>query len=125
MILRGEVRSGKGDFSYWIEKLEAYYTRKTGMRLYPGTLNLHLIDDVYQLPGNCIRLDKDEYGGMVSVSLAPCTVFDRTAFILRTDTDTGKHGDPPESILEIATDVRLRDEYNLRDGDIVEVKVPD
>ena len=125
MILRGRVRAGKGDFSYWIGKLHDHYIKKTGMKLYAGTLNVHLIGRRYELPQNCIRLEKEEYGGTVSVSLAPCKIFDRIAFILRTDSDDGKHGDPPETILEIATDVRLRDEYNLRDGDVVEVEVPD
>jgi hypothetical protein len=39
------------------------------------------------------------------------------------DTDTGKYGDPPERIIEIATDVNLRDTYGLKDGDIVEIEV--
>ena len=123
MILRGQVRSGKGDFSFWIEKLEPYYTRKTGLKLFPGTLNVHLMNRIYKLPPNCLRLEKDEYGGEVSVSMAPCKIFGRKAFILRTDTDDGKLGDPPEAILEIATDIKLRDAYGLKDGDFVEVEV--
>ncbi|HEV2294844.1 MAG TPA: hypothetical protein VGR35_13395 [Tepidisphaeraceae bacterium] len=51
-------------------------------------------------------------------------VFDRPAFVLRTDTDDGKHGDPPEAILEIVSDVRLRSLYGLNDGDVVEVTLP-
>ena len=123
MRLKGIVKSGKGDFSYWLAKLEPFYTAKTGMRLYPGTLNLHLIDQSFHTPPNVLRLKKEEYGGTVSVSIIPCRIFGRDAFILRTDTDDGKHGDPPEGILEIATDVRLRDVYNLRDGDVVEVEI--
>jgi hypothetical protein len=53
----------------------------------------------------------------------PCKIVGRKAFILRPDTGTGKHGDPPERILEIATDVNLRDTYKFKDGDIVEVEV--
>jgi len=123
MILRGEIRTGKGDFSHWIERLAPHYTRKTGMHMYPGTLNVHLTDGSYQFPTDALRLEKEEYGGRVSVSIVPCKIFGRNAFILRTDTDTGKHGDPPEMILEIATDVNLRDSYKLKDGDIVEVEV--
>ena len=43
----------------------------------------------------------------------------RKAFILR----PGGHKD--DSVLEIATDIKLRDAYKLQDGDIVEVEVPD
>ena len=125
MILRGVVRSGQGDFSFWLDKLEAYYTRLTGMKLFPGTLNVHLIEQTFPIIQPCLRLEKEEYGGRVSVSLVPCRIFGRAAFILRTDTDRGKLGDSPEAILEIATDVKLRDVYGLRDGDIVEVEVAD
>jgi CTP-dependent riboflavin kinase len=56
------------------------------------------------------------------VSIVPCKIVGRKAFIPRPDTDTRKHGHPPETILEIATDVNLRDTYKLKDGDIVEVE---
>lgn len=125
MKLRGEVRSGKNDYNIWLRKLESFYTKKTGMKLYPGTLNIHLLDNkIYELPPNPIRLEKEEYGGRVSVAIGKCKIFGRDAFILRPDTDMGKQGFPRDAILEIATDVRLRDAYNLSDGDIVEVEVP-
>jgi riboflavin kinase len=123
ITLKGIVRSGKRDFSIWLAKLEPYYTQKTGMKLYPGTLNVHLSDATFPTPKDAIRLEKEEYGGQVSVSMAPCTIFGRRAFILRTDTDDGKFGDPPERILEIATDVGIRDTYGIKDGDIVEVEI--
>ena len=92
-VLRGMVRSGEGDFSFWLAKLESYYTQKTGMKLYPGTLNVHLSDAIFPTPKDSIRLEKEEYGGRVSVSMAPCRIFGRKAFILRPDTDHGKLGD--------------------------------
>jgi CTP-dependent riboflavin kinase len=59
--LRGKVVSGLGNFSQWIERLSSFYEHKTGMRLYPGTLNLDLPSD-YSLPAEGIRLEADEYG---------------------------------------------------------------
>lgn len=70
-----------------------------------------------------MRLEKEEYGGEVSVTIVPYRVFGRRAFVLRPDTDDGKDGEPPERILEVATDVRLRDVYGLRNGPRVEVEV--
>jgi CTP-dependent riboflavin kinase len=93
------------------------------MRLFPGTLNVHLISGSYPTPASALRLENEEYGGRVSVSIVPCKIFGRKGFILRPDTDTGKYGDPPERILEIATDVNLRDIYKLKDGDVIEVEV--
>lgn len=97
--------------------------QKTGKKLYPGTLNIHLSDAIYPTPRDAIRLEREEYGGRISVSIAPCRIFGRKAFILRPDTDTGKFGDPPERILEIATDVGIREAYGVKDGDTVEVEV--
>ena len=122
MMLRGVVASGKCDFSYWMQKLEPYYTQKAGMKLFPGTLNVKLDSD-YSLPKNRIRLEKEEYGGTVSVNIVPCKIFGRRAFILRTDGNDSGKGDHPRSIVEIATDVKLRDEYGLKDGDLVEFEV--
>ena len=123
MKLRGEIRTGKNDFSFWMDKLSTYYTQKTGMNFFPGTLNVHLLDCKYYFPNKCIRLEKEEYGGTVSVSMVKCLIFNRDAYILRTDSDTGKHGYTPEQILEIATDVKLRDRYNLNDRDFIEVEI--
>ncbi len=123
MILKGVVKSGKGDFSYWLDRLSEHYVRMTGLKLFPGTLNVHLIDHVYHLPSGSVRLEKEEYAGQVSVAVGECTIFGRKAFILRLD--TGKYGDPPEAILEVATDIELRKKYGFNDGDVVEVEVPD
>ena len=118
--LKGVVVSGMGNFSYWLEKLESFYTQKAGMRFFPGTLNLQL-EQPYSLPAEVIRLEKEEYGGTVSVSMVPCTIFDRPAFLLRTDANEAGTGHHAKNIIEIATDVKLRDAYQLQDGDEVEV----
>lgn len=122
MLLRGKVVSGLGNFSYWIGKLEDHYFRKTGMHFYPGTLNVFL-DEPWSLPPNCLRLEKEEYSGSVSVNLVPCRVFNRSAFLLRTDVNETGHGPHPKNLIEIATDVRLREQYRLADGDYVDVEV--
>jgi riboflavin kinase len=121
--LRGRVVSGRSDFGFWIDRLSSFYEQKTGMRLYPGTLNIEL-DSPYSLPPHVIRLEASEYGGRVSVSIVPCRIFDRRAFLLRTDQNEQGTGHHPRNIIEIATDIRLRDAYQLKDGDWVEVEFP-
>ncbi|HTA78626.1 MAG TPA: DUF120 domain-containing protein [Terracidiphilus sp.] len=120
----GKVVSGMGNFSFWIEKLHDYYFRKTGMHFYPGTLNVEL-EQPYSLPKDVIRLEGHEYGGTVSVSMVPCTIEGRKAFLLRTDLNEQGRGHHPKTIIEIATEVRLRDALGLKDGDVVVIEIPD
>ena len=120
-ILRGKVVSGLGNFSYWIEKLAEHYQRKTGMKLFPGTLNVEL-EQPYTLPKQVVRLEGWEYAGSVSVNIVPCSILGKSGFILRTDANEEGGGHHPKTIIEVATDVKLRDYFNLSDGDMVEIE---
>lgn len=120
--LRGQVVSGMGNFSIWIDRLRDHYHRKTGMILFPGTLNLRL-EEPWLAPPDCMRLDAAEYAGTVTVYIVPCSVFGRAAFILRTTANNEGRGHHSQNIIEIATDVKLRDAYQLHDGDLVEVEI--
>ena len=100
--LEGRVVTGVGNFGYWIERLREHYRHKTGMLLFPGTLNIKLCAP-YDLPLSRHRLEK--------------------AVILRTDKADSE--EESRKILEVASEVRLRDEFNLQDGDLVEVEIAD
>ena len=121
-VLKGKVVSGVGNFSFWIEKLRDHYLSKTGLQLFPGTLNIQL-DEPFDLPQERARLEAAEYGGSVSVNIVPCKVLGLAAVILRTD----KADSEPESrkMIEVACEVKLREQQQLRDGDVVEVEVAD
>src|SRR5262245_19308548 len=110
-ILRGQVRTGRGDFSRWIAMLKEHYRAKTGMSLFPGTLNVEL-PQPYSLPAQRSRLEGQEYGGTVCVNIVPCQVFGRPAFILRTDANELGTGHHPRTVIEIATDVNLRQTFH-------------
>lgn len=45
--------------------------------------------------------------------------------LLRTDANEQGRGHHPKTIIEIATDVKLRDAFHLRDGDEVTIEVHD
>lgn len=113
-----------GNFSYWIDKLQSYYEAKTGMRLFPGTLNVQL-SAPYTPPRERIRLEATEYGGTVSVNLVPCRINGYPAFLLRTDANEEGRGHHPRTIVEIATDLKLREHFHLVDGSLVEIQLPD
>ncbi len=125
-VLHGKVFTGIGDYARWIEMYQEHYRAKTGMSLFPGTLNLQL-DQPYELPiGKVIRLEGAEYGSRVSVSILPVRLFGRPAFVLRPDLPRGASAEDAAdrlSTLEIATDVKLRDADGLADGDEVEISV--
>ena len=54
--MKGKVVTGVGNFSFWIEKLRDYYRNKTGLQLFPGTLNIQL-DEPFDLPQERARLE--------------------------------------------------------------------
>jgi len=89
----------------------------------PSTISA--VEQALGLFGHVIRLEAHEYGGSVSVSLVPCRIFNRPAFLLRTDLNEKGIGHHPRNIIEIATDLRLREQYQLKDGDWVEVEFPE
>jgi CTP-dependent riboflavin kinase len=85
-------------------------------------LNIQL-DEPFDLPHERARLEAEEYGGTVSVNIVPCTVFGLAAVILRTD----KADSEPQSrkFIEVACEVKLREQHQLRDGDMLAVEVAD
>ena len=102
--------------------LEGYY-KKTGLRLFPGSLNVKLEND-FNMPDRAIRLEQEDYGGTVSVSLIRCKFLNTEAFIVRTDkAERGEGRCHPKTIIEILSDLKLRETYNLKDGDEVEIIV--
>ena len=120
IMLRGRVVSGVGNFAYWIARLREHYHRKTGLWLFPGTLNIEL-GEPYILPRRRTRLEAAEYDGTVSVNIVPCVILGHEGVILRTDkADTEAE---TRRIIEVACEVKLRDQFGLRDGDAVQVEV--
>jgi CTP-dependent riboflavin kinase len=126
-VLRGTIVTGIGDYAQWITKYQEYYRAKTSLNSFPGTLNLRL-DHRYEFPAaKVIRLEGHEYGSRVSVSILSVSLFGRQGVILRPDLSswaTAKDAAARLSTLEVATDVKFRDVYGLKDGDQVEVTIP-
>jgi riboflavin kinase len=55
--------------------------------------------------------------------MVPCRIRGGRAFLLRTDANEEGRGHHPKTIVEIACDVRLRDVFELEDGDEVEIEI--
>lgn len=120
--LVGKVDSGAGDLAQWMRKYRQAYRDATGVELVPGSLNV-VLDRPYRLPEDgTVRLDPDQAG--VGVTLVPCYIEGRRAFLFRTDRNEAGVGRHPRHIIEIVAELHLRDELGLEDGDRVEVVVP-
>jgi CTP-dependent riboflavin kinase len=116
------VTDGIGDHAHWMTVHADLYEAKTGVRLYPGTLNV-VLDHAWHVSSQRVRLEPPGYG--VGLSIVPCTIRRLDAFILRTDKNDRGEGDHQPNILEVAAPVRLRDALGLQNGDEVEIILAD
>jgi CTP-dependent riboflavin kinase len=111
-ILRGRVTSGIGDLTQWMIKYGDLYEQCTGVRLYPGSLNVPPL-----------RLPPAALGGRVGMNIVPCRFMGLPAFILRTDQNEAGTGNHDRKVVEIGAAVRLRDRFDLADGDVVTIQI--
>ena len=125
MELKGKVKSGKGHFSWVLKNINGIwdlYNKKSGLSLYPGTLNIEL-DEEFSIPPNSKRIEACEYNGTVSASFYPCMIEKFNGIIIRTDKNEAGTGDHARSVIEIAAEIKLRDVLNLSDGDEITVHI--
>jgi CTP-dependent riboflavin kinase len=122
-VLRGTVATGIGDLARWMVRYADLYEECTGVRLYPGSLNV-VLGEAYHLPPDPpMRLPPAALGGRVGMNIVPCRILGLQAFVLRTDQNAAGQGDHPPTVVEIAAAVCLRDELHLSDGDTVTVEI--
>lgn len=120
----GRVQAGKGDASRWLGRFNAAYSRKLGMPVFPGSLNLaldHPFDWFAPALQPAIRwFGREEYGGERDILLLPCrlrTPADVPGFLWTPTTAARDRPDP--WVVEVVAAVGLRATYGLRDGDAV------
>jgi CTP-dependent riboflavin kinase len=124
-VVTGTVTSGIGDLGRWMVLYADAYEAETGVRLYPGSLNV-LLRAEYRLPAHPpMRLRPEVLGGRVGMNIVPCTIRGVAGFVLRTDQNEAGVGDHGRDIIEIGATVRLRDALDLSDGDTVSIEIDD
>ena len=126
--LRGRVQSGKGDAARWLAAFNDAYVRKTGMPVFPGSLNVALdipFDwSARNLRDRIILFLGEEFGGERDILMLPCklpSLGSQRAFLWTTTNTVTESARRP--IVEIIASVGLRDVYGLQDGDLVEVEI--
>jgi len=128
-LLAGKVQAGLGDAARWLKLFNTAYSEKLGMPVFPGSLNMALdhvfnwFDARYQ--AHRIWFGREEYGGERDILLLPCELvsLDHRAAFLWTPTTAAKDR-PDPWVVEVVSDVHLRDHFGLRDGDVVEIRIP-
>ena len=128
IVISGRVQSGENDASRWLDKFNEPYSKKTGMAIFPGSLNLALDKNFDWFKPACqakvIWFGKEEYGGERDIFLLPCKLINlgnKNAFLWTPTTAAKDRPDP--WVVEVITDVKLRDAFSLRDGSIVQIEL--
>lgn len=116
MILIGKVKTGLGNANFWVKKIENIFYEKTGMKLFSGTLNIQL-ETEYELQDYWVIHGK-EYGGTQEVYVQQCKILGNTAYIVRAEKTAHK-----SDIIEVVSNIKFRDVYNLKDEDIIKVEI--
>ncbi len=124
--VQGRVQAGKGDASRWLALFNEAYSRKLGGAVFPGSLNLALdrafdwFHPAYE--AYIVWCGHEEYGGERDILLLPCrlqTPDQRLAWLWTTT--TAVRGGGKSWVVEVVSDVRLRDAYSWVDGSMVEL----
>ncbi|WP_246939517.1 DUF120 domain-containing protein [Bacillus pinisoli] len=116
-VIRGKVVKGINERSRWMNKLESYYTSKTGIRLFPGSIQIQLLDYCKQstyIHKNSMN-KKDECYQI-------CYVNGIKVYYMEPMDSTFRKSS--QSIIEIVSDLDLIKSLRLSEGEEVEVMMP-
>jgi len=121
MILKGKVIKGLGKAKTFVNMMDEVFYKKTNIHLYPGTLNVKL-DGKYNLNIDYL-IKPEEYGGMFNVQIQKCKVFEKDAYIVRSEKNIKENGDYEQDIIEIVSNINFREKYNLKDGEQIKIRL--
>ena len=61
--------------------------------------------------------------GIYEVLIQECILMNTPSYIIRPSINNRENGSHPLNIIEIVSDIKLRDKYNLSDGDEVIINI--
>jgi CTP-dependent riboflavin kinase len=129
MRIRGIVQDGEGDASVRIKEHADVYEAWTGMKLFPGSLNV-LLEEKFDWDDASVAPFKRIHslipnGGNRDICLVPCEISnDRGRVYGFAWATTLAASDADYRVLEIITSVRLRDVLELENGSSVTIDIP-
>lgn len=116
MLLKGKVKKGLGNASFWVQKIEDVFYERTRMKVFYGTLNIEL-EEPYELK-NYEIINKEEYGGTQDVHIQECEILGNSAYIVRAEKTAHK-----SNVVEIVSNIKFRDLFKLKDDDMIQIKI--
>ena len=117
----GKVFAGKGIARTRVSDNLALYERKSGIRFFPGTLNVKLPSPP-TLPAAEIHIDADEIrtsGHKTGIGMTAACLNGEPVFLLRPDNPVYE-----PDVIEVVAAINLRERFNLKNGDEVTIEVP-
>lgn len=121
MELKGNVKSGFGNASFWVDKINKIFEEKYKMKLFLGTLNIKL--EIEYVLEDKEKIMASEYGGNYEVLIKECKIMGHKGYIVRTEKNNKKGGDHPLDVIEIVSDINIRKANNLKDNDMVIIDI--
>ena len=117
--LEGKITSGKGEAKRYMSdrNYQSKFEQLLGFQPFPGTLNMEVSEErrqVFQEETKMIRMDSFSHGSQdyIGMDIYRCKHQETEIGLLDLDvTDHGFH------VVEMVSSVRLRDKFNLQDGD--------
>jgi CTP-dependent riboflavin kinase len=124
----GRIQSGTGNASKWLSLFNAAYSAKTGMPVFPGSLNIALDHSfdwfATEVQQRTVWFGRDEYGGERDILLVPCVIEsleEQAAFLWTPTTAARQRSDP--HVVELIAPVNLRATFGVLDGDQVSIRL--
>jgi riboflavin kinase, archaea type len=125
--ISGKVISGarRASFFTQIDWVQSQCLEKLGFKPFPGTLNIEAPDQDFLLVEalrnkQAIQLIPPDKGFCVA-KVYPAVIDEISIAVIIPQEDVRIHG---KHIVEILSGVKLRDALRLKDGDVIEVRIP-
>ena len=108
-------------FSHCRANSSIVFKNRTGITLFPGTLNINLEEDYIVKPDWIIK--PEEFGGTENVLVQKCELLGKTAYIVRAEKNQIGQGEHNLQIIEIVADICFRKKYNLTDNKKILIQI--
>ena len=125
--LRGRVFTGLGEGEFYVNLYARQFERALGYKPYPGTLNIKLVPGSVEewrrviTTHNCIIVEPPQIPG---TRLARVKCYEASLRGVRVHIVVPDISAYDETVVELIAPESLREKLSLRDGDLVEVVVP-